>query len=202
MKQACVPVITKLDAQLPVPRAVEVDWVNGSTSTRGLEFGTKEGQARMRATRKYLTVVLEEQARLVQLETPTKEQDEEPSVEAAPGVPDRTKDKTMEDLIAAASLQASQPSIERALQMAVQDADFVCSFIENIHHSSFTPQNRHHRTTPLALMRKVVQAVQRKWVLRKANPPTAATFTSTKCYYDRRHRCDTESTATLMVQSS
>jgi hypothetical protein len=193
MEQACVPVITKLDAYQPVSQAIEVDWVNGSTSTRGLEFGTKEGQERMRATRQHLRLVLEEQARLLLVNEQDPAVEEEKKDNAI-----NNEEKKME-LIAATSLQASQLSTERALQVAVQDADFVCSYIENVHHSSFA-SHRHQSSGPLAIfVWKLLRAAQRKWLLRKVNHQISTTITK-GC--NGRGRCDTESTATLMAQSS
>ena len=177
MKQSCVSVIMRIDRDQPVPQAVESDWQDGTTSTRGLEFGTLEGKHRMRAAKQFQRIVLEEQARL-------EEEDQD-------SLPPQEKSA----ILAAASQQASQPSIHRALDTAVQDADFVCQYIENSPHGSLTTPTQRSGIQPIAFVRRIILAARQRRVFVKANRQTAICC-------DGRLRCDTESTATLMAQSS
>lgn len=182
MKQACVPVISKLDANQPVPRAVEVDWLQGNTSTRGLEFGTREGRQRKRASLQFQRLVLQEQLRSRQHQEGQEE-----------------KDASM--ALAAAARTASQAATLRAQELAIQDSAFVCEYVENVSAEDYLPS-----TTTRPRRSPAVVAWVRRWFRAARQARRTVVQTSRKKTLeedeDGRPRCDTESTLTIMVYSS
>uniref|UniRef100_A0A7S3PCX4 Uncharacterized protein n=1 Tax=Amphora coffeiformis TaxID=265554 RepID=A0A7S3PCX4_9STRA len=181
MKQAAVKVIAQLDANQIVPQAVETDWLSGTTSVRGLEFGTRVGQERKRSTRQFQRVVLQEQERL-------RLQEEELLGDAATTA------------LATTAQEASQASTQLAQELAIQDAAFVCDYVENVPGVTSTAASSQSRRRRL-----LVQWV-RRWVraARKAvqQQQTHKNNHNKMFCEDGRPRCDTESTFTIMVSSS
>ena len=177
MKQSCVSVISKLDAKQPVPQAVESDWLGGTTSVRGLEFGTREGQQRKRVSLQYQRIVLQEQARLRQ------EAQQEPHA--------------VETALAATAQEASRASTQLAQDLAIQDASFICEYVENVHSDNYPRAITRRRRSP------AVVAWVRRWYRAAKQARRAQThMASKKMLEDGRPRCDTESTFTIMVCSS
>ena len=186
MKQACVKVITKLDADQPVPQAVETDWVGGTTSIRGLEFGTRVGKQRKRSTLQFRQFVLQEQARLRQKQ-------------------ESSSSDVITTALAATAQEASQVSTHLAQELAIQDAAFVCDYVENVDdtyhsHGTIAASNFLQGRQPSAMIRWV-----RRWYraiklarYRAEQRQRQQTCTNKMCD-DGRPRCDTESTFTIIV---
>ena len=177
IKQAAVPVLTRLDNNKSVSHAIEVDWRTGTTSVRGLEFGSRAGQQRKRATRQFQRLVLQEQARLRQ-----EEQDEDAV-----------------SILAACASQAALPAVHLALDLAIEDAAFVCQYVENVARVVTAPV----RSPPIVVMvlRRMVQSARHNMQRQKSQRHLnrRAGLQKTKSGSALRVRCDTESTTTIMA---
>lgn len=184
MKQACVAVIARIDAQQPVPRAIEEDWQTGSTSTRGLEFGTQTGKQRKRATKQFHRLILQEQARVWHQHSDPEEEQQGATA-----------------LLATKAQEASAASVQLALEMAIQDAAFVCRYVENVPRVITAPQ----RSSPavVMLLRRIWKAARRQGHPQHHQQRRSSLLqryrNKTTISSDTRPRCDTESTTTIVV---
>ena len=174
IKQAAVPVLSRLDHNQSVPAAIEVNWQTGTTSTRGLEFGSKAGQQRKRAALQFQRLVLQEQARL-------RHDYRHNPQEAA-------------QQLAACAAAAALPAVDLALQIAVDDAAFVCNYIENV----VVPRLVAAPTPPVVLI-----VARRLWKAARQGVRQRRQRQNVPQKWDhQRARCDTESTTTIMAACS